>query len=355
MENRDSQCDSAANLTASNEAADTPNASPGGIGSGRFIPNRESSLRHSYSESSTKKRRSARHSGYSSRDFTIDRDIAEVNPEEDQVTHRAQEPNARQDKIKDELLSDYISAPSSGRTPRPGPRSSAHPIPSAELLGNRLAGKIEEEMKKVAELKDEPDESAPSPAVLTRKTLSRKRNSGPLASKPTNIQPILGKQSLEQANSQEQKRQKRRSIPLASPGLQNHRRSRSGALSPVPRVSISTEDRPSSADSIDYAVDAYLTAPRLTQKVPHPHTGRIIAFSEVGDPKGHVLFCCVGMGLTRYLTAFYDELAWTLKLRLITPDRPGVGESEPCLDGSGTPLNWPGKIGLNPVLFLLDA
>lgn len=41
--------------------------------------------------------------------------------------------------------------------------------------------------------------------------------------------------------------------------------------------------------------------------------------------------------------AFYDELARTLKLRLITPDRPGVGESEPCLDGSGTPLNWPGK------------
>jgi hypothetical protein len=70
----------------------------------------------------------------------------------------------------------------------------------------------------------------------------------------------------------------------------------------------------------------------------------MIAFSEVGDPSGYAVICCVGMGLTRYLTAFYDELAWTLKLRLITPDRPGVGESEPIPDGSGTPLGWAGKI-----------
>jgi pimeloyl-ACP methyl ester carboxylesterase len=99
-------------------------------------------------------------------------------------------------------------------------------------------------------------------------------------------------------------------------------------------------DRPSSADSIEEAVDNYLKSPRLTQRVRHPQTGRVIAFSEVGDPEGFAVFCCVGMGLTRYLTAFYDELARTLKLRLITPDRPGVGESEPCTDGSGKPLNW---------------
>ena len=69
----------------------------------------------------------------------------------------------------------------------------------------------------------------------------------------------------------------------------------------------------------------------------------MIAFSEVGDPKGHVVLCCLGMGLTRYLMAFYDELARTLKLRLITLDRPGVGESEPYMDETGTPLGWPGK------------
>jgi hypothetical protein len=50
------------------------------------------------------------------------------------------------------------------------------------------------------------------------------------------------------------------------------------------------------------------------------------------------------MGLTRYITAFYDELALTLKLRLITPDRPGVGDSEPYNDGTATPLSWPGTL-----------
>jgi hypothetical protein len=102
-------------------------------------------------------------------------------------------------------------------------------------------------------------------------------------------------------------------------------------------------ERLDSADSIDDAVEAYLYSPRLSQKIRHPQTGRVICFSEVGDPEGSAVICCVGMGLTRYITAFYDELALTLKLRLITPDRPGVGESEPYPDGSTTPLNWPGK------------
>ena len=102
------------------------------------------------------------------------------------------------------------------------------------------------------------------------------------------------------------------------------------------------DDRPSTADSVDNAVDDFLSAPRLSQKILHPQTGRIISFSEVGDPNGFTIFCCVGMGLTRYLTAFYDDLAVTLKLRLITPDRPGVGESEAYADGSDTPLGWSG-------------
>ncbi|KAJ9644450.1 hypothetical protein H2199_003413 [Coniosporium tulheliwenetii] len=102
------------------------------------------------------------------------------------------------------------------------------------------------------------------------------------------------------------------------------------------------EERPSSADSIDEDVKFFLRAPRLSRKVRHPQTGRIISFSEVGDPEGFAVFCCVGMGLTRYVMAFYDELAASLKLRLITPDRPGVGESES--DPSGTPLSWPDDV-----------
>jgi len=108
------------------------------------------------------------------------------------------------------------------------------------------------------------------------------------------------------------------------------------------RSSTSTSAKPESPTSdmkaIFDEVDAFLSAPRLTQKIRHPRTGRTIAFSEVGDPDGFVVLCCVGMGLTRYLTSFYDELARTLRLRLITPDRPGVGESQPL--PSSTPLSW---------------
>jgi hypothetical protein len=108
-----------------------------------------------------------------------------------------------------------------------------------------------------------------------------------------------------------------------------------------------TYERPPSADSIDDAVESYLCSPRLSQKIRHPQTGRVISFSEVGDPNGSAVFCCVGMGLTRYITAFYDELALTLKLRLITPDRPGVGDSEPYGEGTATPLGWPGRSRLH--------
>ena len=110
------------------------------------------------------------------------------------------------------------------------------------------------------------------------------------------------------------------------------------------RVSTSTNRiLPSIADSIDESIEAYLANPRLSQKVKEPRSGRTIAFSEVGDPEGSVVFCCVGMGTTRYLMAFYDELATTLRLRLIAPDRPGIGESDSHVDGVDTPLGWPGK------------
>ncbi|KAF1994441.1 alpha/beta-hydrolase [Amniculicola lignicola CBS 123094] len=102
------------------------------------------------------------------------------------------------------------------------------------------------------------------------------------------------------------------------------------------------EERPQSHDSIDMDVDGYLNSPRLSQRIRHPQTGRVISFSEVGDPQGFAVFVCVGMGLTRYVMAFYDELALSLKLRLITPDRPGCGGSQ--VDPNGTPLSWPDDV-----------
>lgn len=104
--------------------------------------------------------------------------------------------------------------------------------------------------------------------------------------------------------------------------------------------SIKLDSSLSEIRAISDEVESFLGAPRLSQKIRHPRTGRTIAFSEVGDPDGFVVLCCVGMGLTRYLTAFYDELARTLRLRLITPDRPGVGESSSLPESSCTPLNW---------------
>ena len=94
-------------------------------------------------------------------------------------------------------------------------------------------------------------------------------------------------------------------------------------------------------DSIGLAVLEYLHHERLSRKIRHPQTGRVISFSDVGDPQGDVVLVCLGMGLTRYVSAFFDELATTLHLRLITLDRPGVGSSDayPPTDRSG-PLNW---------------
>jgi hypothetical protein len=112
-----------------------------------------------------------------------------------------------------------------------------------------------------------------------------------------------------------------------------------GAVQRPPRPLV--EERPESLDSIGLEVESYLNSPRLSQKIRHPQTGRVISFSEVGDPNGFAVFVCVGMGLTRYVMAFYDQLAATLKLRLITPDRPGIGGSQ--IDPLGTPLSWPGE------------
>lgn len=112
-----------------------------------------------------------------------------------------------------------------------------------------------------------------------------------------------------------------------------------GGVQNLPQTVI--EERTASLDAIDLEVESYLNQPRLSQKIRHPQTGRIISFSDVGDPNGFVVFVCVGMGLTRYVMAFYDQLAATLKLRLITPERPGIGQSQ--VDPTGTPMSWPGE------------
>ncbi|PYH64867.1 hydrolase, alpha/beta fold family protein [Aspergillus vadensis CBS 113365] len=305
-------------------ARDSAPSTPGGIGSGRVIPARESSLRHSFS-SSPKHRRSTRHSRYSStssREMKVDSAVSGVGNEAEQVTKRIQELKDQQQKIKSELeIDDTPEKPS-----KPGPA-----VASAREMQNASASSETMEHRQIVRQANGGfDESAPAPAVMTgksRSSLASKSISNPPPSLERFDQLARYRGPMEQSTS-----------------AFTHKRSPSGSATPV-GVS-SGEERPTSADSIDLAVYDYISSPKLTQKVSHPTSGRTIAFSEVGDPKGYVVLCCLGMGLTRYLMAFYDELARSLRLRLITLDRPGVGESGPYVDEAGTPLGWPDDVAI---------
>lgn len=307
--------------------------SPIGTVNGRAIPTRESSLRHSQS-SHSRKHRSGRHSRYSSMGSNNDLETGSRgnSSEVERITQRIKELKEQRQRIKNE------------REPGPDSPRSTRSAPSKQTRSSHARSEIIDWERLLQEHTNEPsgatkdsdvisEESAPAPAVMTGKSRAQIRPNAPHAAttKTTDSttkpeQPGRGKprQSFEHTSSK------------------RHKRHPSGATNQSHPPT--NDGRPSSADSVDEEVFAYLSSPKLTQKVTHPTTGRTIAFSEVGDPKGRVVLCCLGMGLTRYLMAFYDELARTLHLRLVTLDRPGVGESGPYLgDELGTPLTWPGK------------
>jgi hypothetical protein len=73
----------------------------------------------------------------------------------------------------------------------------------------------------------------------------------------------------------------------------------------------------------------------------------------VGDPNGWPVFCFTGMGLNRLvagngflysflIVAFYDEVATSFGLRIITPDRPGIGLSDEIRPSPKKVLAWAG-------------
>ncbi|KAL2261071.1 hypothetical protein VTK26DRAFT_4742 [Humicola hyalothermophila] len=193
------------------------------------------------------------------------------------------------------------------------------------------------------------DEGAPSPAVAQGRRRDReasaeyRRRSGRMTPDPFGgyVSEGGGTSIKVKRSSARLKRLSGAPSPTAEKAAEQNGATGGSTQTDQPHVAY---ERPRSADSIDDAVESYLCSPRLSQKIRHPQTGRVISFSEVGDPNGSAVFCCVGMGLTRYITAFYDELALTLKLRLITPDRPGVGDSEPYAEGTATPLSWPDDV-----------
>ncbi|KAM0286411.1 hypothetical protein ACHAQH_000837 [Verticillium albo-atrum] len=215
-------------------------------------------------------------------------------------------------------------------------RSSARSSANMTATGN---SRVDEIRVTSPQPQDDLEDGAPFPAVAQGRR--RDEHSADRSRRKSGRQTPDANETVRLKRSSS--RLKRLSAPL-SPRSEGGS-GRSDIASPEPGNLMPTGyERPLSADSVDDAVESYLCSPRLSQKIKHPQTGRVISFSEVGDSEGSAVFCCVGMGLTRYITAFYDELALTLKLRLITPDRPGVGDSEAYADGTATPLSWPDDV-----------
>ena len=313
--------------------------SQGGIGSGRFIPARDSSLRKP--ATTTKKRSSQRSSRQSGKQKAVEDGDETITELDEPKSERKRERSRRDHQaVTAEATSKMMEPLDSLEMPQPSKATTL----ASKHVGERA--KVEQHL-----IVEDVEDGAPFPAVAQRKA----RPSPDRGSRSTSQKRRSGKSTPEPMETSQPKRTgsrlKRLSAPLSPRASEkdSHQRSSSTPLSrvgspePVKQPQIHVDDRPTSADSIDDAVEAYLCSPRLSQKIRHPQTGRTISFSEVGDSEGFAVFCCVGMGLTRYITAFYDELALTLKLRLITPDRPGVGDSEPYNDGTATPLSWPGK------------
>lgn len=323
-----------------------------GIGGGLTIPKRDSSLRHSLEPTASRRKCTPHHphdaykgdgqEGQSDETDTLVVEKVSDHLEEDEVERRIRELKAqkelrdRQKHDEDELRRRESEDPSLDQFPFPIPKQS-RPLHDEKIVNK------------------------------PKSTATRSSGGAKLLSQPQT--PLRSLSDNDVCHSVSSKRHSRTASADQTRNFENQYKTQSHSMSPLYRPPLgksptsleinrgtylnpilqagknsSHDERPSTSDSIDEEVENYLSLARLSQKIHHPQTGRVISFSDVGDPSGYVVICCVGMGLTRYLTAFYDELALTLKLRLITLDRPGVGESESYVDGSDTPLGWPGNI-----------
>ncbi|KAL9086978.1 MAG: hypothetical protein Q9159_003872 [Coniocarpon cinnabarinum] len=191
--------------------------------------------------------------------------------------------------------------------------------------------------------------SRPRPTGIDGRPLSPRPASPPKPSaQGKNVQPTK-ETTLSRSASRIQRWSNPDLLAAAKSSYQRHTRTDSSKTEKLPATQSPIlddkqleEDRPS-ADMVRGAVEEFLASPRLSQRISPPADTRTISFSEVGDPSGHAVFCCVGMGLTRYVMAFYEELAINLKLRLITIERPGIGDSSPYSE-TRAPLYWPDDV-----------
>ena len=335
-----------------------------GIPGRDYIPPRDSSKRHSLITGSSHRRKHSRQSeadsileaekpSVESHPVALKQALQKVSddPAEDLVSRRIKElkdQKLKRERSSMEESSGFLTAPET-----PERSLTASPSAAAPQLVDVNAATTEPEPEVAKSIEIQPTEdnqvSAPSPAVAP----GVKRSSGsyfPLNVNKTTTEkesvangnenvPQRSVTSPQRSNSRLLKRLSQHGNPTAG----KHKRTYSNPLGQQSNRNTSYQSE-KVADPIDDEVAEYLSSPRLNQRISNPQNGRVVSFSEVGDPDGSAVFCCVGMGLTRFLTAFYDELALTLKLRLITPDRPGVGGSEPHADGLDTPLGWPDDV-----------
>lgn len=68
-------------------------------------------------------------------------------------------------------------------------------------------------------------------------------------------------------------------------------------------------------------------------------TGRVLSYAEYGDSSGTPLFYFHGWPSSRIQAAPLDALARKLRLRIISPDRPGIGRSD--FHSGRRLLDWP--------------
>ena len=68
-------------------------------------------------------------------------------------------------------------------------------------------------------------------------------------------------------------------------------------------------------------------------------TGTQLAFDEYGDPGGAPVFFCHGWPSSRTMAELTDKAASELGLRIISPDRPGIRDSN--FHPNRTLLDWP--------------
>lgn len=322
------------------------------------IPTRDSSMRHSHWLSPSRHRRrskSSENSGSMEPGKSIlespDQALQEL-PDEfggDMVTRRIKE--LKDQKLERERCSSetptefFVASQTPDRSLASSPGSVAPLLTSFCALGpegKRHAADVQQ-----LEPSGDVELGAPAPAIAQGITRKNGARASSVEAKPatSTITPTIcrddnRRSSLSLPQRSTSRILKRFSRPMSPAPTEKWRTVSSNLFETKRSASFQGHE----ADVASDAVDEYLLSSKLSQKISDPQTGRVISFSEVGDPEGSVIFCCVGMGLTRFITAFYDELASTLKLRLVTPDRPGVGGSEPHTDGLDTPLGWPDDV-----------